>query len=121
MQATIVKAPDAPVAKGAPLEISPCESPQFAAPGGRVLPSMQLGVLKYFLAVARTGFIRLACEELFVAPSAVSRQMTALEQVQGIPLFERSAKGGTPGRGRRGVCGHCLLDLSQQGAGPSRD
>lgn len=63
------------------------------APGGRVLPSMQFGVLKYFLAVAKAGSIRLASEELFVAPSAVSRQMTALEEDLGTPLFERSAKG----------------------------
>jgi len=61
--------------------------------GGRVLPSMQFAVLKYFLAVARTGSIRLASEELFVAPSAVSRQMTALEEDLGTHLFERSAKG----------------------------
>ena len=67
--------------------------PNFLQSGGRVLPSMQFGVLKYFLAVARTGSIRLASEELFVAPSAVSRQMTALEDDLGIPLFERSAKG----------------------------
>ncbi len=63
------------------------------APGGRVLPSMQFAVLKYFLAVAKTGSIRLASEELFVAPSAVSRQMTALEEDLGIPMLERSAKG----------------------------
>ncbi|WP_183043375.1 LysR family transcriptional regulator [Alicycliphilus denitrificans] len=54
---------------------------------------MQFGVLKYFLAVAKTGSIRLASEELFVAPSAVSRQMKALEEDLGIPLFERSAQG----------------------------
>jgi DNA-binding transcriptional LysR family regulator len=68
-------------------------APEFPVPGGRVLPSMQFGVLKYFLAVAKTGSIRLASEEMFVAPSAVSRQMTALEEDLGIPLFERSAKG----------------------------
>ncbi|MBP6405665.1 MAG: LysR family transcriptional regulator [Proteobacteria bacterium] len=74
-------------------DTAPEQLPQFAATGGRVLPSMQFSVLKYFLAVARTGSIRLASEELFVAPSAVSRQMTALEEDLGIPLFERSAKG----------------------------
>ncbi len=63
------------------------------ASGGRVLPSMQFGVLKYFLTVAKAGSIRLASEELFVAPSAVSRQMVALEEDLGIPLFERSTKG----------------------------
>lgn len=72
---------------------SPDKSPEFLASRGRVLPSMQFGVLKYFLVVAKTGSIRLASEELFVAPSAVSRQMTALEEDLGIPLFERSAKG----------------------------
>jgi len=78
----------------APKEPGPAEaSPDFVAPGGRVLPSMQFGVLKYFLAVAKTGSIRLAAEELYVAPSAVSRQMAALEGDLGVPLFERSAKG----------------------------
>lgn len=81
-----------PTAPPAPSAL-PEGSPNFLAPGGRVLPSMQFGVLKYFLAVAKTGSIRLASEELFVAPSAVSRQMTALEDDLGIPLFERSAKG----------------------------
>lgn len=85
--------PAVPTGSGAPPEAGPDKGPDFLAPGGRVLPSMQFGVLKYFLAVARTGSIRLASEELFVAPSAVSRQMTALEEDLGIPLLERSAKG----------------------------
>lgn len=65
----------------------------FSTQGARVLPSMQFSVLKYFLVVVKTGSIRLASEELFVAPSAVSRQMTALEEDLGVPLLERSAKG----------------------------
>jgi len=85
--------PAAPSGDGALSGKSLDKRPDFPAPGGRVLPSMQFGVLKYFLVVAKTGSIRLASEELFVAPSAVSRQMTALEEDLGAPLFERSAKG----------------------------
>jgi DNA-binding transcriptional LysR family regulator len=59
----------------------------------RALPSMQFNVLKYFLAVARTSSIRIASEQLFVAPSAVSRQIAALEADLGVALFERSSKG----------------------------
>lgn len=72
---------------------APAALPKFGTGAGRVLPSMQFVVLKYFLTVVKTGSIRLASEELFVAPSAVSRQMAALEEDLGAPLFERSAKG----------------------------
>lgn len=75
---------------------TPAPPPPAAGAGaaaGRVLPSMQFGILKYFLAVARTGSIRLASDELYVAPSAISRQIAALEEDFGLPLFERSSKG----------------------------
>lgn len=49
--------------------------------------------LRYFTEVVRCGSIRSASETLFVAPSAISRQIALLEESLGAPLIER-------GRGR---------------------
>jgi DNA-binding transcriptional LysR family regulator len=49
--------------------------------------------LRYFTSVARHGSIREAAEELHVAQSALSRQIQKLEQVLGVPLFQRHARG----------------------------
>jgi DNA-binding transcriptional LysR family regulator len=54
---------------------------------------MQFSALRYFLETARLGSIRRAAEVLYVAPSAVSRQIALLEQRFGAPLFERHAAG----------------------------
>jgi DNA-binding transcriptional LysR family regulator len=54
---------------------------------------MQFSALRYFLETARLGSIRRAAERLYVAPSAVSRQIALLEQTFGMPLFERHAAG----------------------------
>jgi len=54
---------------------------------------MQFSALRYFLETARLGSIRQAAERLYVAPSAVSRQIALLEQRYGMPLFERHAAG----------------------------
>ncbi len=43
----------------------------------------------YFEAVARLGSVRKAASELFVVPSAVSHQISALEAELGLPLFSR--------------------------------
>lgn len=51
--------------------------------------------LRYFREVAAQGSVRRAGEHLFVASSAVSRQMTLLETELGVPLFERHARGMT--------------------------
>jgi len=48
---------------------------------------------RYFLEVARTGSIALAAGQLHVASSAISRQISRLEQTVGCPLFERRARG----------------------------
>src|SRR5450432_1872705 len=53
---------------------------------------MQFSALRYFLETARLGSIRRAAEGLYVAPSAVSRQIALLEQNFGAPLFERHAE-----------------------------
>jgi len=54
---------------------------------------MQFSALRYFLETARLGSIRRAAEVLYVAPSAISRQIALLEQNFGAPLFERHATG----------------------------
>src|SRR5690606_26841734 len=52
--------------------------------------------LRYFREVARQGSLRRAAERLFVAQSAVSRQIAALEAELGVQLFERRARGMAP-------------------------
>lgn len=46
-------------------------------------------VLKYFIEVARCGSVRKASEKLFVAASAVNRQILNLEEELGVELFDR--------------------------------
>lgn len=48
---------------------------------------------RYFLAVADNGSLSAASQRLFVATSAISRQIRRLEQEVGVPLFERHARG----------------------------
>lgn len=54
---------------------------------------MQFSTLRYFLETARLGSIRRAAERLYVAPSAISRQIALLEQRFGMALFDRRASG----------------------------
>ena len=49
--------------------------------------------MRYFLEVARSGSVNQAALRLFVASSAVSRQIAKLEDSLGTPLFERRARG----------------------------
>lgn len=49
--------------------------------------------LRYFREVAAHGSVRHAAERLFLAQSAVSRQIALLENELGVPLFERHARG----------------------------
>lgn len=51
-------------------------------------PLPSLNALRAFEAVARTGRVTLAAEELHVTHSAVSRQVKALEAALGVRLFE---------------------------------
>lgn len=51
--------------------------------------------LRYFLEVARTGSVNQAAQRLYVAASAVSRQLGKLEDSLGVTLFERQARGMT--------------------------
>ena len=55
--------------------------------------TMHAVVLKYFLEVARCGSIRKAAQNLFVASSAVNRQVLRLEEELGTELFDRVPSG----------------------------
>ncbi|MDP9902837.1 LysR family transcriptional regulator [Variovorax ginsengisoli] len=54
---------------------------------------MHASVLKYFVEVARAGSVRKASEKLFVAASAVNRQILKLEAELGVELFDRLPNG----------------------------
>ncbi|MEC5320325.1 LysR family transcriptional regulator [Brenneria populi subsp. brevivirga] len=54
---------------------------------------MHSSEIRYFLVVATTGSLSAASEHLFVAVSAISRQIQRLEERIGVPLFERHARG----------------------------
>jgi DNA-binding transcriptional LysR family regulator len=54
---------------------------------------MDQTALRYFLEVARSGSLSKASERLFVAISALSRQIAKLEEQMGTPLFERRPRG----------------------------
>ncbi|MHC5176515.1 LysR family transcriptional regulator [Serratia rhizosphaerae] len=49
--------------------------------------------VRFFLAVASSGSLSAASEQLFVAVSAISRKIQRLEEQVGAPLFERHARG----------------------------
>jgi DNA-binding transcriptional LysR family regulator len=51
--------------------------------------------LAYFATVARLGSVRAAAETLRIAPSALSRQIKRMEDLAGLPLFERMPRGVT--------------------------
>ncbi|CAM3189889.1 LysR family transcriptional regulator [Pseudomonas plecoglossicida] len=48
--------------------------------------------LRYFVEIAECGSFSAAAERLYIAQSALSRQIKALEQQLGTPLFERTAR-----------------------------
>lgn len=54
---------------------------------------MDQTALRYFLEVARSGSLSRASGRLYVAVSALSRQIGKLEEQLGTPLFERRARG----------------------------
>lgn len=58
--------------------------------------NLESSLLRYFREVYRLKSIRRASATLNVAPSAVSRQILRLEQMVGVPLFERLPRGVAP-------------------------
>jgi DNA-binding transcriptional LysR family regulator len=77
---------------------------------------MELSDLQTFAAVARTGGITRAAEELHTVQSNVTQRVKALEAEIGAPLFERHSRGMTlTGAGKR------LLPYAQRMAALSRE
>lgn len=77
---------------------------------------MELSDIKTFAAVARTGGITRAAEELNTVQSNVTQRIKALEAEIGTPLFERHSRGMTlTGAGKR------LLPYAQKMAALSRE
>ncbi|HET9205716.1 MAG TPA: LysR family transcriptional regulator, partial [Burkholderiaceae bacterium] len=54
---------------------------------------MHASILKYFVEVARSGSIRKAAQNLYVASSAINRQIRKLEEELGTELFDRLPSG----------------------------
>ena len=54
---------------------------------------MELRHLRYFIAVAESGSVRAASEQLHVTQPAISRQIKDLEDAIGAALFERTPRG----------------------------
>ena len=57
---------------------------------------LQDTALRYFLEVVRSGSLAVASERLHVAASAISRQISGLEQALDTVLFERQPRGMVP-------------------------
>lgn len=79
--------PQAHNAKDPPIEIinnKKTDSPQIED---------SLRYLKSFLSVAKTGSIAKSAEVVFKAPSAITRDMSELERILGVSLFERRPRG----------------------------
>ena len=56
---------------------------------------MSLAQIRYFVTVAEEGNVGRAAQRLYVAQPAVSRQIRALEDEIGTPLFTRTTRGMT--------------------------
>jgi DNA-binding transcriptional LysR family regulator len=62
---------------------------------------VSLSQIRYFVTVAEEGNVGRASQRLYVAQPAISRQIRALEDEIGTPLFRRTTRGMTllpPGR-----------------------
>src|ERR1700744_6797316 len=75
---------------------------------------MELRHLRYFVAVAETGSMKLAAEKrLHTAQPSLSRQMRDLEQEVGVALFARSVRGAELTAAGRAFLDHARLSLTQ--------
>jgi len=72
---------------------------------------LQDTALRYFLEVVRSGSVSEAATRLNVSPSAVSRQVAALEDLLGVPLFDRRPRGMAPS-----AAGEMLAAHARRGA-----
>ncbi|KHK55747.1 LysR family transcriptional regulator [Ralstonia sp. A12] len=64
--------------------------------------------LRYFLEVVRSGSLTEAAARLHVSASAISRQVAMLEELLGVPLFERQPRGMTPSAAGELLAAHAL-------------
>lgn len=71
--------------------------------------SLHPRALRYLAAVAQTGSIQAAAREVAISASAIDRQLLALEEELGVPLFEREPRGM-----RMTAAGEVVLALSQR-------
>ncbi|MGY2315841.1 LysR family transcriptional regulator [Pseudomonas sp. SDO5522_S412] len=69
---------------------------------------------RYFLAVFDTGSLAAAGERLHIAPSAVSRQISLLEETIGVPLFERRPRGMQPTAAGNALADHARRALLEE-------
>lgn len=79
-------------------------------------PSLLSIPMRYFLEVAQAGSVNQAAARLFVAASAVSRQIAKLEDGLGTPLFERQRQGMALTAAGQRLAGHLrntVLDAGQ--------
>src|SRR6201994_797512 len=60
-------------------------------PGGSDM--IESSAVRYFRAVTESGSIKRAATSLRIAPSAISRQMQAIEEELSVKIFERNARG----------------------------
>src|SRR5690606_15430585 len=70
-----------------------CNIAMRKAPSGRLGRRVDWDKLKTFHFAAETGSLTAAAEKLGVSQSSVSRQIAALENEMGVPLFQRHARG----------------------------
>src|ERR1700709_2835782 len=76
--------------------------------------TLELRHLRYFVAVAEAGSLKLAAEEkLHTTQPSLSRQIRDLEHELGAPLFLRSARGGELTTSRPFFLDHARILLSQ--------
>jgi DNA-binding transcriptional LysR family regulator len=73
-----------------------------------VARQLQDTALRYFLEVVRCGSIREASQRLNVAGSAISRAITQLEDLLGVQLFDRHARGMIPSAAGEVLAVHAL-------------
>ncbi|MEK8028849.1 LysR family transcriptional regulator [Pseudaquabacterium rugosum] len=71
--------------------------------------------MRYFCAVADAGSVSLAAQRLHVAASAVSRQITALEDSLGVALFQRAQRGMRLTEAGERLAGHLRVVCSDAG------
>ena len=79
---------------------------------------MELRHLRYFVAVAEAGSLKLAAEQrLHTAQPSLSRQIRDLEREVGVPLLSRSVRGVALTPAGRVFLDHARLAITQAQAG----